>query len=69
MRTSGGSSSSTCTFETEQGTCSGAPTSTTAFNLTWPVSGDYVLTVTPVDDKHGHKFDASRSKQVNIRVQ
>jgi hypothetical protein len=68
-RTSGGSASSTCDFQGGQYTCSGAPKSNLAFNLTWPASGDYVLTVAPVDDKHGHKFDASRAKQVNIRVQ
>jgi hypothetical protein len=68
-RTSGGNPSSTCTFQGGQGTCSGAPKNNTAFNLTWPASGDYILTVAPVDDKHGHKYDASRAKQVNIRVQ
>jgi hypothetical protein len=66
---SGGSPSSTCSFQASPGTCSGAPKNNTAFNLTWPASGDYVLTVAPVDDKHGHKFDASRAKQVNIRIQ
>ena len=67
--TSGGSASGTCTFLGGQGACSGSPKNNTAFNLTWPASGDYVLTVAPVDDKHGHKFDGSRAKQVNIRVQ
>lgn len=67
-RTSGGSPAGACTFQAGQGTCRAVPSSATAFNLAWPASGDYVLTVTPVDDKHGHKFDASRAKQVNIRV-
>jgi hypothetical protein len=67
-RTSGGNPSGTCTFQAGQGTCRAAPASATAFNLAWPAIGDYVLTVMPVDDKHGHKFDASRAKQVNIRV-
>jgi hypothetical protein len=68
-KTSSGSSSSTCTFQAGQATCSGTPRSNTAFNLTWPTSGDYVLSVAPVSDKHGHKFDASRARQVNIKVQ
>lgn len=68
-RASSGSVPSTCTFQGAQATCSGSPKANTAINLTWPSSGDYVLTVTPVDDKHGHKFDASRAKQLNVRVQ
>lgn len=68
-KASSGGSQGTCTFQGGQGTCSAAPKSNTAFNLTWPASGDYVLTVMPVDDKHGHKFDASRRRQVNIKVQ
>jgi hypothetical protein len=68
-RTSSGSASSNCTFQAGQATCSGAPRGHTAFNLTWPASGDYVLTVAPVGDTHGHKFDASRARQVNIKVQ
>ena len=68
-RSPGGSAQGTCTFQGGQGTCHAMPKSATAFNLTWPASGNYVLTVTPVDDKHGHKFDASRAKQVNIQVQ
>lgn len=61
--------SGTCTFQGAQASCSGAPRADTAFILTWPAKGDYVLTVAPVDDKHGHKFDASRARQVNVRVQ
>jgi hypothetical protein len=60
---------STCTFQGAQATCSGTPRNNTAINLTWPAAGDYVLTVAPVSDKHGHKFDASRAKQVNVKVQ
>jgi len=67
-RTSGGNPSGACTFQAGQATCSGAPKNNTAINLTWPAKGDYVLTVMPVDDRHGHKFDASRAKRVNIRV-
>jgi hypothetical protein len=62
-------SNSTCTFQGGQATCSGAPKSDTVFYLTWPANGDYVLSVTPVSDKHGHKFDASRVRQVNVKVQ
>ena len=68
-RASGASPSSTCAFQAGQATCTGAPTSATALNLTWPTSGDYVLTVAPVSDKHGHTFDASRAKQINVKVQ
>lgn len=68
-KTSGASPSSTCTFLAGEATCTGAPKANTALNLTWPASGDYVLTVAPVSDKHGHKFDASRAKQINVKVQ
>ena len=68
-KTSAGSPSGTCTFlQPGQGTCHAVPKSETAFNLAWPASGDYVVTVTPVEDKHGHKFDPSRARQVSIRV-
>jgi len=64
-----GDSSAACTFEGGAGICRGGPTASTSFNLAWPASGDYTVTVTPVDDKHGHKFDVSRAKQLNVRVQ
>jgi hypothetical protein len=64
-----GNAPGNCTFQAGEATCSGAPKNETVFNLTWPASGDYVLTVTPVADKHGHKFDAARARQVNVKVQ
>ena len=57
-----------CTFQAAGGTCSGAPTHDTTFNLTWPAPGDYTVTVAPVNDTHGHKFEASRSREYKVRV-
>lgn len=70
MRTSSGSGApSNCTLQSGQGTCSGAPLASTSINLAWPAAGDYSLTVVPVDDGHGRKFDASRVSQLIVRVQ
>jgi hypothetical protein len=60
---------SNCTWQAGQGTCWGNPLASTALNLTWPTLGDFLLTVTPIDDKHGRKFEASRATQLNIKVQ
>lgn len=60
---------STCTVQTGQGTCQGAPLNGTSLSLAWPTAGDYNLTVIPVEDKHGRKFDASRATQMTISVQ
>ena len=65
----GNSAPSTCTFAAGQVTCWSAPLSATSLNLAWPALGDYTLTVTPLEDRHGRKFDASRATQLNIRVQ
>lgn len=67
-KTPGGSAPGACTFQAGQGVCRAAPTREVAFNLAWPAGGDYVLTVTPVEDRHGHRFAPSRARQVNIRV-
>jgi hypothetical protein len=57
-----------CTFQAEGGTCHGAPTHDTAFNLSWPAAGDYTVTVAPINDSHGHKFESSRSREYKVRV-
>lgn len=67
-RTTSNSAPSRCTLQPGQANCSGGPMSITSLNLTWPAPGDYILTVTPVGDKHGRKFDLSRATQVNIQV-
>ena len=70
MRTTSGSAApSSCTLQSGQGTCSGAPLASTSINLAWPAAGDYSLTVVPVDDGHGRRFDASRVSQLIVRVQ
>lgn len=68
-RTAGARASGACTFQAGQGSCSAAPTTTAAFNLTWPTRGDYVLTITPVGDKHGRRFGADSARKVNVKVQ
>ena len=60
---------SNCILQAGQGTCSGAPLATTSINLAWPAAGDYSVTVAPIDDRHGRKFDASRVTQATVRVQ
>ena len=67
--TSGTVAPSNCIIQSGQGTCSGTPLASTSINLAWPAAGDYSLTVVPVDDRHGRKFDASRTSQVTVRVQ
>ncbi len=67
--TSGSVAPSNCVLQAGQGTCSGAPLSSTSINLAWPVAGDYSVTVAPIDDRHGRRFDASRVTQVTVRVQ
>lgn len=66
---SGSVAPSNCILQAGQGTCSGAPLATTSINLAWPAAGDYSVTVVPIDDRHGRKFDASRVTQANVRVQ
>lgn len=53
----------------QQGTCEGTPSDDTQLYLAWPASGDYVLTVSPKEDKHGRKFDSGKSAtRVTVRV-
>lgn len=69
-RSSGNYSPSSCTQQSaQQGSCEGAPLNDTMLYLAWPESGDYKLTVSPQQDRHGRKFDSSRSgTQVTINV-
>ncbi len=65
----GNSSPSTCAAGPAPVICWSAPLTAASLNLAWPALGDYTLTVTPVEDKHGRKFDGSRATQLNIKVQ
>ena len=64
-----GTTSDACTFQSGQATCQGTPTRDTAFQLAWPVGGSYVVTVMPVSDKHGRKFESSAAKEFTVTVQ
>lgn len=67
---SSGNAPSSCTQKSaQQGSCEGAPLNDTILYLAWPESGDYTLTVSPQQDKHGRKFDSSSSEtQVIINI-
>lgn len=58
-----------CSFQSGQATCQGTPSRDTAFQLAWPASGSYMVSVIPVSDKHGHKFESSAVRQFTITVQ
>lgn len=67
---SGSSPPTSCTQQSaQQGTCEGAPLNDTVLYIAWPASGEYLLTVSPKQDKHGRKFDSARSAtQLTISV-
>jgi hypothetical protein len=57
-----------CNFQAGHATCQGLPTKDTAFQLAWPASGSYVVTVIPVSDRHGHKFESSAAREFTVTV-
>jgi hypothetical protein len=59
---------SNCIIESGNGTCQGGPQSDTSLYLLWPAPGDYSLTVSPYEDKHGRRFSASSATQTNLSV-
>jgi hypothetical protein len=65
----GTATATACSFQSGQATCEGTPTRDTSFQLAWPASGSYVVSVIPVSDKHGHKFESSAVRQFTITVQ
>jgi hypothetical protein len=58
-----------CTLQSGQADCWTDPLKDFPFNLRWPAAGNYNLTITPLRDQHGRKFDASDASQLNINVQ
>jgi Cu/Ag efflux protein CusF len=58
-----------CTLQSGQADCWTDPLKDMPFSLAWPAAGSYNLTITPVQDKHGRKFDSSTASQTNISVQ
>jgi Cu/Ag efflux protein CusF len=59
----------TCTLQSGQAECWTDPLKDMPFSLAWPAAGSYNLTITPMQDKHGRKFDSSTAAQTNISVQ
>ena len=63
-----GAANTDCTLESGQGSCRGAPQNDTLLYLAWPASGDYRLTVAPLEDAHGRRFDAASTAEWAISV-
>jgi len=58
-----------CTSQSGQAECWTDPLKDMPFSLAWPAAGSYNLTIMPMQDKHGRKFDSSAASQTNISVQ
>lgn len=69
LKAVGSNAPSTCNVTSAQASCKGAPMNDTVIYLAWPAAGNYKLTVTPREDGHGRKFDASRTAELSIDVQ
>jgi Cu/Ag efflux protein CusF len=63
-----GSAPSNCDIGSGNGTCQGGPQSDTSLYLVWPAPGNYSLTVSPYEDKHGRRFSASSATQTNLNI-
>ena len=51
-----------------QGDCFSDPLQNLPLNLTWPVAGNYNVTIAPVRDKHGRVFDSADVSVLNVSV-
>lgn len=62
-----GAANTDCTIAAGQASCRGAPSGDTPLYLSWPAAGDYRLTVMPVEDAHGRRFEAASAEwAVNV---
>jgi hypothetical protein len=62
-------SSANCASQSGQADCWTDPLKDLPFGLDWPAAGNYSITITPVRDKHGRKFDSASASQLNVNVQ